>query len=161
MRTAADQTHMLALSVRQPWAWAIVHANKNIENRVWRTNHRGPVLIHAAKGMTRVEYAAFNDFYRGEIAVRRPSELLIPVPPFDQLERGGFIGRAVIADCVSQHDSPWFCGPYGFVLKDAEPIPFHPHRGERRLFNVPASAGSGKLVVGVSDAGGLHGALVQ
>jgi hypothetical protein len=119
------------------------------------------VLIHAAKGMTRAEYADFTDFYLSRIAARQPSGLLVPVPPFDQLERGGFIGRAVIADCVQQHDSPWFCGPYGFVLTNVEPIPFHPYRGERRLFNVPASVGSGKLAVGVSDVGRLYGALVQ
>lgn len=26
----------LALSVRQPWAWAIIHAGKDIENRSWQ-----------------------------------------------------------------------------------------------------------------------------
>jgi hypothetical protein len=37
-----------ALSIRQPWVWAIVHAGKDIENRTWWTPYRGPVLIHAA-----------------------------------------------------------------------------------------------------------------
>lgn len=27
-----------ALSIRQPWAWAIVYAGKDIENRTWPTN---------------------------------------------------------------------------------------------------------------------------
>lgn len=40
---------MRILTVRQPWAWAIVHAGKNVENR--STNiaggYRGPVAIHA------------------------------------------------------------------------------------------------------------------
>ena len=51
----------LALSVRQPWAWAIIHAGKDVENRSWQAvNHglrrRGRIAIHAAKGLTRDEY---------------------------------------------------------------------------------------------------------
>ena len=38
---------MKALSVCQPWAWAIVCGLKTVENR-WRpTRHRGPLVIHA------------------------------------------------------------------------------------------------------------------
>jgi hypothetical protein len=47
---------MKALSIRQPWAWLILHAGKDIENRDWPTRFRGRFLIHAAKGMTRDEY---------------------------------------------------------------------------------------------------------
>ena len=38
---------MKALSVRQPWAELIVAGLKDVENRTWRTDYRGPVLIHA------------------------------------------------------------------------------------------------------------------
>ena len=34
---------MKALSIRQPWSWLILHGGKDIENRSWRTNVRGPV----------------------------------------------------------------------------------------------------------------------
>ena len=47
--------HAKCLSVRQPWAWLIVHGHKPLENRSWATSYRGPLLIHAAKGMTRAE----------------------------------------------------------------------------------------------------------
>jgi len=47
---------MKALTIRQPWAWAIFHAGKDIENRDWPTRLRGRIAIHAAKGMTRDEY---------------------------------------------------------------------------------------------------------
>ena len=40
---------MKALSVRQPWAWAIVAGWKPIENRTWATDYRGPLLIHAGR----------------------------------------------------------------------------------------------------------------
>lgn len=39
---------MKALTVRQPWCWAIAMGHKNIENRSWTTTHRGPLAIHAA-----------------------------------------------------------------------------------------------------------------
>lgn len=37
---------MRALTVQQPWAWAIFHG-KGIENRTWAPRHRGPLAIHA------------------------------------------------------------------------------------------------------------------
>lgn len=49
---------MKALSLTQPWANAILHLGKRIENREWRgCSYRGPVLLHAAKGVgTRDEF---------------------------------------------------------------------------------------------------------
>ena len=38
---------MKTLSVRQPWANLIVRGIKDIENRSWKTNFRGRILIHA------------------------------------------------------------------------------------------------------------------
>lgn len=40
---------MRVLTVRQPWAWAIVHGGKDVENRVRNIagDYRGPVAIHA------------------------------------------------------------------------------------------------------------------
>lgn len=37
------------LTVRQPWAWAIIHGGKDVENRVRNIagDYRGPVAIHA------------------------------------------------------------------------------------------------------------------
>ncbi len=31
----------VALSIRQPWAWLIIHACKDVENRDWPTRVRG------------------------------------------------------------------------------------------------------------------------
>ena len=40
---------MRALTVRQPWAWAIVHGGKDVENRTRSLGpYRGPVAIHAS-----------------------------------------------------------------------------------------------------------------
>lgn len=39
---------MRALTVQQPWAWAIARGWKPVENRSWVTHYRGPLVIHAA-----------------------------------------------------------------------------------------------------------------
>ncbi len=36
-----------ALTICQPYAELIVSGEKRVENRVWHTSHRGPLLIHA------------------------------------------------------------------------------------------------------------------
>lgn len=41
----------LVLSLTQPWASLIVTGEKQYETRGWRTNYRGPILIHASKAM--------------------------------------------------------------------------------------------------------------
>lgn len=124
---------MKALSIRQPWAWLIVNGHKDIENRVWPTKFRGPVLIHASKGMTRDEYA---------FALVHAEEQGVALPPFDELERGGIVGRAVITDCVTRSESPWFFGDYGFVMTKAEPLPFELCKGSLGFFTPDPDIGA-------------------
>lgn len=40
---------MRCLTVRQPWAAAIAHHGKDVENRTWTTNYRGPIAILAGR----------------------------------------------------------------------------------------------------------------
>lgn len=49
-----------AITVRQPWAWAIVHGGKDVENRSRNIagGYRGAVAIHAAKA---VSVSGYND----------------------------------------------------------------------------------------------------
>jgi hypothetical protein len=118
---------MKALSIRQPWAWLIVHGHKDIENRQWRTLYRGKILVHAAKGITEEEYA---------IAYVLAEEQGVELPPFKELERGGIVGEVEIVDCVDRDASPWFFGEWGFVLAKAKPLPFRPMKGKLGLFKV-------------------------
>lgn len=45
---------MKALTVQQPWAWAIMHGGKLIENRTQNWNYRGPLAIHAGLRFSRL-----------------------------------------------------------------------------------------------------------
>ena len=42
---------MKALSITQPWASLIAQGAKRIETRNWSTTYRGPLAIHASKGL--------------------------------------------------------------------------------------------------------------
>ncbi|MCD2181609.1 hypothetical protein [Rhizobium sp. GN54] len=120
----------LAFSVRQPWTWAIVHAGKPVENRDWKPGNpglrfRGRVCLHASAGMTKAEYRDARDFIES---------LGIKVPAFEDLQRGGIIGVTTIVDVVKRHDSRWFFGPVGLVLKDTQPVAFIPVKGALGFF---------------------------
>lgn len=110
-----------ALSVRQPWAWAIIHAGKNIENRSWYARHparryrpNGRVCIHAAQGMTKGEYED-----AAELIEKVTGK---PCAEPHQLLRGAIIGTVLIVDGVTHSHSPWFMGPYGLVLAEPKPV---------------------------------------
>jgi hypothetical protein len=128
-----------ALSIRQPWAWAIVKAGKDIENRTWSTSFRGPICLHASAGMTAAEYAEASAFMLS---------IGIETPRKESLERGGIVAVASIAGCVTGLRSPWFSGPYGFVLQDVCPVPFIPCKGSLGFFDwragMSAQGGSGR-----------------
>ena len=138
---------MLALSVRQPWASLILKAGKDIENRCWPTKVRGRILIHAAKGMTRAEHEdaiffaveAIKADPRNAVTNKRTTLRELGFA-FEDLERGGFVGSVEIMGCVTTSDSPWFVGDFGFVLRDPQPLPFVPWKGQLGFFDVPESA---------------------
>ncbi len=127
----------LALSIRQPFAWAILHAGMDVENRDWPTQHRGRVLIHATATVRQEDFQVFQR------ACRHPDHWLCRaialgggLPKKEDLPRGGIIGEVEIVDCVTEHASPWFTGPYGFVLGHARPLPFTPCPGALRFFDI-------------------------
>ncbi len=125
---------MKALSLRQPWAWMVVHGPKDIENRRWLTHFRGSFLIHAASAMKQIEYDQAVAFAR----LVAPS---IEVPAFSELVRGGIIGRASLVDVIPPCGET-FCGhpwhmpaQYGWRLADREPVPFDALPGSLSFFD--------------------------
>lgn len=123
----------VALSIRQPWAWLILHAGKDIENRDWPTHRRGRVLIHAGKGMTRAEYEDALATAHA-ISETHPFPAGLTLPHFNELPRGGIVGSVEIMGCVTASKSPWFFGKYGFLLRHPTPLPFQPLKGQLGFF---------------------------
>ena len=122
---------MKALSIRQPWAWMIVHGWKDIENRDWATGFRGRFYVQASKGMTRDEY------YEACIVAKRIRGNINDLPPMELIDRGFLIGSVEIVDCVTKSESPWFFGKHGFVLSNPESFIPIPCVGALGFFEVP------------------------
>jgi len=115
-----------ALSIKQPWAWLIVHGGKDIENRTWNTKLRGRFLVHAGKSPDKEAMKRF-------VQDRNKMESQGFINP-DDLKYGGIIGSVEIVDVVEKSDSKWFQGPYGFVLQNPEPLDFVPLKGQLNFF---------------------------
>ena len=61
---------MKALTLTQPWASLVALGHKKVETRSWRTNYRGELAIHAAKGYPK----SAREFASLEAAVGRLPE---------------------------------------------------------------------------------------
>jgi len=127
-------TDIRALTIRQPWAWAICSDRKKVENRTRATHYRGPLLIHAGQ---RIDYDA-----------QMPGGLAMP--PMGMV-LGAVIAIAELTDCHFESRSWRYggsdacCGAWSEldawhwtlanVRKLAEPIPC---RGQQGLWRPPA-----------------------
>ena len=92
------------INIPQPAAWGIIHTQQNITNRNAEVYLRGPICI----------YASENEAYQ----LRDKYRISFGYAPPQNLPRGGIVGVCTIDDCVTEHDSPYFSGPYGIVLSD-------------------------------------------
>ncbi|ABA25039.1 conserved hypothetical protein (plasmid) [Trichormus variabilis ATCC 29413] len=121
---------MKALTVRQPWAWAIICANKNIENRVWPIHYRGDILIHAASKCTKKEYLQAKEFCHS---------IGVSVPELNSLSRGQIIGVVTVVGCQFSETGAGWGMPQQFHWHLANPraITPIPYIGQLGLFDVP------------------------
>ena len=104
---------MLSLTVKAPWAWAIIHAGKDVENRTWSTSCRGPLAIHAGLGCTRT-YHAWASGWMAAIGVVAPT--------LDALAKGCVIGTVEVADCVRDSGRRWgMPDNWHWILSDPKP----------------------------------------
>jgi len=140
---------MKALTLIQPWSWAIAHAGKRVENREWQppTQMFGQrIAIHAGK-----KFDARASIWIGEETGKYP-------PISTSLARGAIECVATIRGCIAVRnfcgrgrglltqqeicdaiDSPWFGGPIGWVLADVITLPRPvPCRGAQGLWTAPA-----------------------
>ncbi len=125
-----DDLPHLALSVRQPWAWAIIHGGKDIENRSLGSIRAGRMVpgricIHAASGMKEDEYRyAHWRLERHGVLCPRP----------DVLIRSAIIGTVRVLEIITESDSEWFGGEAGLRLSGPEPIEPIPASGALGYF---------------------------
>lgn len=117
-RSAETAQTVRAITIQQPWAWAICHAGKRVENRTkphpWLSGVREPLLIHAGKS---------NRFMTPE-AIRLLQKVPAdrPFPPWAGLVKGAVVAVAWL-DSVwrrellpKEHESVFVSGPECLVL---------------------------------------------
>jgi len=127
---------MRVLTVKQPWAWAIIHAEKDVENRSRNLagSYRGPVAIHAGLGFDQGNMASHA--HKRAHGTETPTYLAF----------GAIIG---VVDLVAVHfwdeclEGVFGCSPWAesdahhLVLANprplAHPLPFRGGLGLRRL----------------------------
>lgn len=105
-----------ALTVQQPFAWAILHGGKDVENRSWNTNYRGWVLIHAGKTLD--EQAAIAELENDGGPDPRDT-----ISMDAWMARGAVIGAVHLSDVVPNSPSRWALpGHRHFVLTFPRPF---------------------------------------
>jgi hypothetical protein len=128
-----------SLSVMQPWAYAITHAGKRVENRAWGTGYRGLLAIHAGK-------TDDEDGWHAPVIQQALAHLALSKPVGSDLgavPRGAVVAVATVVAChLANGDCcpPWGVhGQHHILLADvrplAEPVPM---RGALGIPPVPA-----------------------
>jgi hypothetical protein len=137
MSSLAPSGVLKALSLKQPFAWLIANGYLLVDDRSWGTQYRGPILIHASKGL----YEAYYQHIR--------SNTDVPIPDRDKLEYGGVVGIANLVLCskpgqlpagISREQRAHFGGVhqeyYGFLFAQARPLPLMPCAGKLGIFEI-------------------------
>lgn len=131
---------MRAITIQQPWASLVIDGPKRIENRLRRTHIRDWVLVHAGASWSAARDLRVFEFCRHNGLLTEDVSAVLRSSP----QLGGIIGAMHIADCKSDADqlggypvnSPWFIGPYAWVIDRVVKLPFIPCKGMQGWFNV-------------------------
>lgn len=120
----AAMTH--ALSIRQPWAAALLNGLKPVENRSWPLPPKyvnKPLLLHAGKAKPRsAEWSGLL------------FECAMKCGP---LLYGGIIGEITFGPSVRDYPSEWAeVGLWHWPVVTVRELEFYPCRGQLGIFNV-------------------------
>lgn len=132
---------MKALTLWQPWSWAIAHAGKRIENRTWKPPRwiiGQRIAIHAGKtlDLDACELLEYEDGVQlPEMYFHDPQKAFVQMAVESTAIVKGW--TAGIGDDHPQHR--WFCGPIGWVFEDVVLAPpLISCRGRQGLWDLPA-----------------------
>ena len=126
-------THQIrGLTLWQPWDVAFVKWGKPLENRSW------PLPRHLAGHYVALHRGLHYDL-EGAAWLTRNRELLGLAPdtviPGKQ-KKPGIVAVARLLGNVTASPSPWFFGPFAWVLEDVTPIEFIEVKGKMGLWNL-------------------------
>ncbi|MBP0001121.1 MAG: ParB N-terminal domain-containing protein [Cyanobacteria bacterium SID2] len=137
------------LTLKQPWAWAIFNAGKDVENRTWQVPGivGEEIYIHAASSYDWEGHKWIEETFGIEIphsskATRRASVLCRELDIVD-LPTSSIVGKVKVADITRNHGSEWaFEEHFHWILEEAEEVPFVPCLGKLKLwkFEMPEAS---------------------
>ncbi|MDR0864979.1 MAG: ASCH domain-containing protein [Candidatus Symbiothrix sp.] len=96
---------MKAITVKQPWAYLICAGIKDVENRTWKTNYRGRILIHASG-----RAIPYHNFFDNFTEAQMESANYFVYKKYDDykdLTNAAIIGSVEIVDCIKGYPSIW------------------------------------------------------
>lgn len=157
---------MRAISLWQPFATAIACGSKRIETRHWSTDYRGPLAIHAAKRVHKLELQHIGACWNWCGALAPTGKQMGDGKAlWDLLPFGAIVATCVLVECrptdlftQAELDTPrraegattdalnWTerqmgnfeLGRYGWVLENVRPTRWPiPFKGAQGFFNVP------------------------
>lgn len=135
-----------ALTIHQPWAWAIACGSKPVENRGWVTYFRGDFAVHAGMSVgTRWDFELNVQSVARRCGV--PEQVVIEAAEV----RGAVIAVATLVDVCSASRHIGFastprcdCGPWAgnqqrhFKLADVRALPEPiPVKGAQQFWSLP------------------------
>lgn len=110
------------LTLTQPWATLVAIGAKQLETRSWATSYRGPLAIHAAKGLADMTEAEYRALLRREPFA---SVLYDPHDPYTplhaRLPRGAVVAVCRLSACWRVPVVPWHTYGGQITLPPAEP----------------------------------------
>lgn len=90
---------MKALTLTQPWATLVAIGAKEIETRSWHTSYRGPLAIHAAKGLAGMKRIEFSQL----CLLTEPFRTALRAAGYydsDSFPRGRVLATCELVDCL-------------------------------------------------------------
>jgi hypothetical protein len=120
------------LSINNTWAYLIIYRGKDIENRTWKTNYRGPLLIHASKTSDRYAYYCLHKKIDRFNSISMEENEIEKIHSLD----GCILGSVELYDCVQESNSKWAKkeGGWYWVLKEPKPFTPIPMKGSLGLW---------------------------
>ena len=134
LKEQLESPNMKALSIRQPWAWAISNGFKNVENRTWKTNYRGWFFVHASQTYEESAVDVVIEAIKSCGCSDRTVDRFLSE---SRSMRGGIVGVTKLIDCVQNYPSPWAIeNNWHFVLEGSVEFEFYKLNGKLNFFNV-------------------------
>jgi hypothetical protein len=140
---------MKALTISQPFASLIASGEKWIENRMWPTNYRGELAIHAGKGTQYLDKEELAEYPTScVIAVARLAACvtLEVIRAIERSDERNLVIPGTSKTWAEACEHPHAEGPWCWILEDIRIIEPVPMRGAQRLWDVvlPQVSGAGE-----------------